>query len=78
MDGFEHAYKAYADMGRWIGRVWALLIAWVVTYVLVFLLILFPGHEWMLYLTPVPVLVHMIAEPLLIKHEAKTFGTRKE
>lgn len=78
MDGFEHAYNAYAHVGRWIGRVWALFIAWALTYALVFALLVFPGHEWMLYLTPVPALVHLVAEPLLIRHEAKTFGTPKE
>jgi hypothetical protein len=74
MDGFEHAYRAYASVGKWIARTWALLAAWAVTYALLFAALFQLGNHWLLYLSPAPIIVHSVLEPWFIKREAKTFG----
>jgi len=75
-NGWSHAYRAYASVGKWIARTWALFVVWIVTYALLFLVIVVGdlADHWIVYFTPLPILVHALLEPWLIKHEAKTFG----
>jgi hypothetical protein len=72
----RHVYDAFADIGKWIGRVWALLVAWVVTYVLLIIAAVRLGEEWLVYASMLPIAVHFILEPIFIRMEEKTFGRK--
>lgn len=79
VDAYEAAIEygriGWSHTGKWIGRTFALLTAWSVTYTILFFVAVIERVEWLIWVMPLPILVHLIAEPLFVKHEEKEFGS---
>jgi len=86
MDDFDAKFSevvrlgnlAWSYVGRWTARCWSLLIAWAITYALLFVAAFRLGEEWMLYALMAPMIIHAVLEFVLTRRYAKLFGEVKD
>ena len=74
----EHASVGWSECGKWIARTFAAMSAWLVTWMCLIFVIWHSGNISYGWLMPLPVLVHLITEPLFMKREEKIFGKASE
>lgn len=70
----KHASTGWAHCGAWIARTYAAFFAWVVTYAILAISAILGGQDWVAWLLPIPVVVHLVTGYLCAKMEAKEFG----
>lgn len=69
-----HAKTAWAYSGRWQASLFATLIAWAITYIILFFAAYRLQESWLLFAIPFPMFIHWMAETILRSRSEKEFG----